>query len=91
MQQLGPNVKRLREMDIADTLKACVTAGPGDLMRYEVIACVDVEGMQLEVRGQGSDLEAAAASAMSVLGEHGAHLQAAPDPDPLPPAGDLAI
>ena len=88
--QLGPNMKRLREMDIADTVKACVTAGPGDLMSYEVSACLDVDGMQLEVRGRGPDLEVAAASAMSVLSENGSGLEAPPDGDPLPVAGDTA-
>lgn len=88
--QLGPNMKRLREMDVADTVRACVTAGPGDLMSYEVSACLDVEGMQLEVRGQGPDLEMAAASAMTVLSRNGSALDAAPEGDPLPVGGDAA-
>ena len=86
--QLGPNMKRLREMDVADTVKACVTAGPGDLMRYEVSACLDVDGMELEVIGRGPDLEMAAASAMSVLSDHGSALEPQPDGDPLPVSGD---
>ena len=86
--QLGPNMKRLREMDVADTVRARVTAGPGDLMSYEVSACLDIDGMQLEVRGHGPDLEVAAASAMSVLSENGAALEPPPDGDPLPAAGD---
>ncbi len=89
--QLGPNMKRLREMDVADSVKACVTAGPGDLLVYEVSACVDVDGMQLEVRGQGPDLEMAAASAMAVLSDNGAAIEPAPDNDPLPVAGDALI
>lgn len=89
--QLGPNMRRLREMDVADTVKACVTTGPGDLMRWEVSACVDVEGMELEVIGRGPDLELAAASAISVLTEQGAALQPGPDPDPLPLSGDVAL
>ena len=89
--QLGPNMKRLREMDVADTVKACVTAGPGDLMRWEVSACLDVDGIELEVIGRGPDLELAAASAISVLSENGAALETAHDPDPLPLAGDVAL
>lgn len=88
--QLGPNMKRLREMDVADTVRARVTAGPGDLMSYEVSACLDIDGMQLEVRGHGPDLEVAAASAMSVLSENGAALERPPDGDPLPAGGDSA-
>lgn len=89
--QLGPNMKRLREMDVADTVKACVTAGPGDLVGWEVSACLDVDGMELEVIGRGPDLEIAAASAMSALTENGATLETAPDADPLPVAGDAAL
>ena len=80
--ELGPNMKRLREMDVADSVKACVTTGPGDLMRWEVSACLDIDGMELEVIGRGPDLELAAASAMSVLAENGAALEAVPDTDP---------
>ena len=89
--ELGPNMKRLREMDVADSVKACVTTGPGELMRWEVSACLDIDGMELEVIGRGPDLELAAASAMSVLAENGAALEAVPDTDPLPLAGDAAI
>lgn len=89
--QLGPNMKRLREMDIADTVQASVTAGPGDLMSYEVSARMDVDGMQLEVRGRGPDLEVAAASAMTVLGNNGAALEPPPDGDPLPEDGDATV
>ncbi len=89
--QLGPNMKRLREMDVAESVRACVTAGPGDLLTYEVSACLEVDGMQLEVRGHGPDLEMAAASAMTVLGDNGAGIEPAPDNDPLPLAGDAAM
>ena len=84
-------MKRLREMDVADTVKACVTTGPGDLIRWEVSACLDVDGMELEVIGRGPDLELAAASAISALRENGAALEPGPDPDPLPLAGDVAL
>jgi hypothetical protein len=77
--QLGPNMKRLREMDVADTVKACVTAGPADKMIWEVSACIDVDGMQLEIVGRDSDLEAAAASAMSVLTQGGSRLRSPSD------------
>jgi hypothetical protein len=89
--QLGPNMKRLREMDVADTVKSRVTAGPGDLLTYEVSARLDVEGMPLEVRGRGSDLEMAAASAMTILGDNGATIEPPPDGDPLPASGDAVI
>lgn len=69
-------MKRLREMDVAASVKACVIAGPADLMSWQVSACVDSDGMSLDVIGRGSDLEAAAASAMAVLTENGATLGA---------------
>jgi hypothetical protein len=75
--QLGPNMKRLKEMDVADSVTARVIAGPADLMAWEVSACVDSDGMTLDVIGRGSDLEAAAASAMAVLTENGSTLTAA--------------
>lgn len=77
--QLGPNLKRLRETDVADTVKACVTSGPGDLMSSEVSASLDVDGMQLEVIGRGPDLELAAANAMWVLNQNGAALDSDSD------------
>lgn len=84
-------MKRLREMEVADTVRARVVSGPGDLMRYEVRACLDVDGMELAVIGRGPDLEMAAASAMSVLSDHGSSLEPDPDGDPLPGAGDALL
>jgi hypothetical protein len=78
-------------MDVSDSVKACVTAGPGDLMAWEVSACLDIDGMRLEVIGRGPDLELAAATAMAVLTESGATLNPAPDNDPLPPSGDALL
>jgi hypothetical protein len=72
-------MKRLREMDVADSVRACVIAGPADLMTWEASARVDSDGMTLDVIGRGSDLEAAAASAMAVLTENGSTLGAALD------------
>ncbi|HEX7173054.1 MAG TPA: hypothetical protein VF365_10650 [Candidatus Limnocylindria bacterium] len=89
--QMGPNMKRVREMDVSHSLKACVTAGPGDVMTWEVSAGLDVDGMRLEVIGRGPDLEMAAASAMAVLSQNGAALEPPPDGDPLPVAGDAAL
>ena len=89
--QLGPNMKRLRELDVADTVRACVKSGPGDLMKWEVSACLEVDGMQVEVIGRGPDLEIAAASAMSVLSDNGAGLGSTAGGDPLPLAGDAAV
>ena len=80
--ELGPNLKRLRETDVADTVKACVTSGPGDLMSSEVSASLEIDGMQLEIIGRGPDLELAAASAMWVLGQNGAVLEAESDGGP---------
>jgi len=90
--QLGPNMKRLREMDVGDTVKACVTAGPADSLIWEVSAWLEVDGMQLEVVGRDSDLEAAAASAMSVLTDEGSRLQPPSDDlSALPVEGDAAF
>lgn len=89
--QLGPNMKRLREMDVADSVKACVIAGPADLMTWEVSARVDSDGMALEVIGRGSDLEAAAACAMAVLTDNGSTLHSHQDGASAPLEGDAAI
>jgi hypothetical protein len=86
--QLGPNLKRLRETDVAHTVKACVTSGPGDLMSSEVSASLDVDGMQLEIIGRGPDLELAAASAMWVLSQNRAVLE--PESADEPSLGDAA-
>jgi hypothetical protein len=84
--ELGPNMKRLREMDVADTLRACVVAGPGDLMTWDVSATIDRDGLKVDVIGRGSDLEAAAALAIAVLSENGAALSASDDgTSTLPP------
>jgi hypothetical protein len=90
--RLGPNMKRLREMDVADTVRACVTSGPADSLLWEVSACIDVDGMQLEVVGRDSDLEAAAASAVSVLTNEGSRLQPpSDDVSMIPVEGDSVI
>ena len=90
--QLGPNMKRLREIDVADTVKACVTAGPADSLIWEVSAQIDIDGMQLEVVGRDSDLEAAAASAMFLLTQEGLRLQQPSDDDSvLPIEGDVSL
>lgn len=89
--QLGPNMKRLGEMDIADSLKARVIVGPGDLMTWEVCASVDSDGITLDVIGRGSDLEAAAASAMAVLTQNGSTLETpVENASTMPPKGDAA-
>jgi hypothetical protein len=54
-------------MDIAETVSARVIAGPGDLMSWEVSACIDTDGIPIEVLGRGTDMEMAAASAIAVL------------------------
>ena len=74
-------MKRLRDMDVADSLKVSVIAGPADLKTWEVSACVDTDGMTLYVTGRGTDLEAAAASAMAVLTMNGSILEATPIED----------
>ena len=90
--QLGPNMKRLREMDVADSVRACVVVGPGDLMTWEVSACVDTDGMTLQVVGRGPDLEVAAASAMAVLTESGSRLGAPADgASTIPVGGDATL
>lgn len=82
-------MRRLMEMDVADSVRARVIAGPADLMTWEVSACIDdSKGMTLAVIGRGVDLEAAAASALAVLTENGSTLRRPmgqldpPTPDP---------
>lgn len=77
--QIGPNIKRLREMNVAETLRASVVAGPGDLMTWDVSATVEQDGLKVDVIGRGSDLEAAAAEATAVLSQNGATLAVAED------------
>jgi hypothetical protein len=50
-------------------------------MIWEVSACVDSDGMTLYVIGRGTDLEAAAASAMAVLTANGSTVEATPVED----------
>lgn len=88
--QLGPNMKRLRELDVGDSVKACVIAGPGDLMAWEVSAFMESDGMTVDVVGRGSDLEAAAASAMAVLTENGSTLASSADDEAASADGDPA-
>ena len=64
-------MKRLREMDKGDSVKAVVITGPGDLMTWEVSASTDSDGVALEIIGRGSDLEAAAASVIALLTAEG--------------------
>jgi hypothetical protein len=83
--QLGPNMKRLQETDVARSVTVCVVAGPGDLMAWEVSARVDSDGIDLGVVGRGSDLEAAAAAAMAVLTQNGSTLDPSVASDGSPP------
>ena len=71
---IGPNVKRLREMDVAGSLRACVVAGPGDLMTWDVTVTIDQAGLKVDVIGRGSDIEAAASEAIAVLSRDGVAL-----------------
>lgn len=85
-------MKRLQEMDVAESVKTCVIAGPADLMTWEVSACLDSNGMTLEVIGRGSDLEAAAASAIEVLSQNGSTLETPRDGrTPISREGETAI
>jgi hypothetical protein len=77
--ELGPNMRQLRELDLADTLRACVVAGPGDLMSWDVSATVQHNGLKLDVIGRGTDLEAAAALAIAVLSQANASLSPSED------------
>lgn len=67
-------MKRLRELDVGDSVKACVIAGPADLLAWEVSASMESDGVTVDVVGRGSDLEAAAASAMAILTRNGSTL-----------------
>lgn len=85
-------MRRLSEMDVAVSVTARVIAGPGDMMIWEVRACVGGAGMTLEVIGRGSDLEAAAACAMAVLTQNGSTLQAPMEgASTIPLQGDAAF
>lgn len=70
--ELGPNMRRLIDSTATDAREVCVTAGPGDLLVWEVRVRVEVDGIPLEISGRGTDLEAAAAAAMPLLTTHAA-------------------
>ena len=76
---IGPNVKRLREMDVAGSLRACVVAGSGDLMTWDVTVTIDQAGLNVDVIGRGSDIEAAASEAIAVLSRDGVALASSDD------------
>jgi hypothetical protein len=66
---LGPNMRRLGEMDLADSVGASVVSGPGDLRVWEVHAMVKLDGLPVRVAGRGTDLESSAAEVLAVLEE----------------------
>jgi hypothetical protein len=68
---LGPNMRRLGEMELATSVAACVVAGPGDLLVWEVRANVKLDGLPLQLAGRGSDLESSAAAILAVLERDG--------------------
>ena len=68
--ELGANMRRLFDSAAGDSVQACVVAGPGDLLVWEVRLTVDADGIPLEVTGRGTDMEAAAAAAMPLLTAH---------------------
>lgn len=90
---LGPNMRRIRELEGADSVEMRVTGGPGDILLWEVRAAVERSGMRLDMVGRGPDLEAAAAELMRLLKEHGAKLEptnaggqpTGPNLDPIAP------
>src|SRR5215204_5126865 len=60
---LGPNMRRVMDSALAESVVTCITAGPGDTTVWEVRAALsdDGDGIPLEVIGRGTDMEAAAA------------------------------
>jgi hypothetical protein len=73
---LGPNMRRLMDSPVAESVVASVTAGPGDIVAWDVRAAVadDGDGVPLEVIGRGSDMEAAAAELWRVVSDRLPHL-----------------
>jgi hypothetical protein len=66
-QTLGPNMRRLGEMEFAKSMAGCVVAGPGDLQVWEVQAHLKLDGLPVQVAGRGSDIESSAAAVLAVL------------------------
>lgn len=64
---IGPNMRRLRECSVGDSLQACLLAGPADLLTWEVHVGCEADGVPVEIVGRGTDLESAAAEALSQL------------------------
>jgi len=64
---LGPNMRRLGEMDLSDSVGATVVSGPGDLLVWEVHAMVKMDGLPVRVAGRGTDIESSAAAVLALL------------------------
>lgn len=68
--EIGPNMTRLLDSDVGPTLRACVVAGPADLLVWEVRVVCDSDGLPVDVIGRGTDQESAAAEALRQLTQH---------------------
>ena len=64
---LGPNMRKLGEMEWAESVAGCVVAGPGDLLVWEVHADVTIDGLSVQVVGRGSDVESSAAALLAAM------------------------
>lgn len=65
--RLGPNMRRLGEMDLSHSVGASVVAGPGDLLVWRSHAMVRMDGMPVRVAGRGTDVESSAAEVLALL------------------------
>jgi hypothetical protein len=75
---LGPNMRRLGEIDLANSVAGRVVAGPGDLLMWEVRADVTLDGLPVQLAGRGSDIESSAAAVLAVLERDGTNFEPAP-------------
>jgi hypothetical protein len=66
----GPNWRLIRESSVAESLRACVISGPGDLLTWEVNAAVELDGVPVELTGRGGDPEMAAAALVQLVRQH---------------------
>lgn len=67
---IGQNMARLRDSEVGGSLRACVLAGPADLLVWEIRVTCDADWLPVEVVGRGPDLELAAAEALRQLTTH---------------------
>ena len=64
---LGPNMRKLGEMESAKSVEGGVVAGPGELLVWEVRATFTIDDLSVQVVGRGADIESSAAALLAAM------------------------